>query len=113
MLWYIVLSACLLFALSACLVLALRMKKERKASQFAISAFRENHEVRLPVSSPPVKIQAVMCLPSGTPEKIVEEQLAHKLASCLPSFWRLEKRYDYDVEYRASVYVCKMEDAMP
>lgn len=104
---YIVLSALLLIALSACVILFLRLKEANEAAQFCLSAFQRNHSVTLHATAMPTKIEAMIILPSGTPEKIVEEQLAHKLAACLPEFWRLEKRFDYDVEYRASVYVCK------
>lgn len=124
---YIVLSALLLLALSACVILFLRLKEAKKAaqeakkaaqeaekaSQFCLSAFRRDHSFTLTATSMPTKIEAMITLPSGTPEKVVEEMLTHKLAACLPSFWSLEKRYDYDVEYRASVYVYKSEDAMP
>ena len=117
---YIILSVLLLLALSACVILFLRLKEAKKAaqeaekaSQFCLSAFQRDHSFSLTATSMPTKIEAMITLPSGTPEKVVEEMLTHKLAACLPSFWRLEKRYDYDVEYRASVYVCKMEDGMP
>lgn len=108
---YIVLSVLLLAAMIACLVLALRLKKERKASQFAISAFREDHTVRLTASRPLETIQAVTHISREVPENIAQMELAHKIAARLPEFWRLEKQYiyGYDVEYRASVLICRME----
>lgn len=109
MIGYIVLSALLLFALIECLALAARLKKERKASQFVNSAFRKNHEISLAATGSLVKLQAVTQLPDGVPEKFAEEQIAHKLAACLPEFWHFKRNPDNDEEYRATVYIYKMD----
>lgn len=81
-----------------------RAKKEKEKLEFAIAQPVKFHYVAF---GPVQKLYAEITVPDGTPRELVDSALAGKLARLLPEFWTVEKTVDYDVLYKATIYVQK------
>ena len=116
---YIVLGSLLILSLVCCAWLSSELQKSEKAlaeeknrppiAPSSVTLIRaERSEIK--------KISAVIIDAFGAPADMIEQELSHKLAGCLPEFWTIERRPDrtsstFGIEYRATIYVCPQEEA--
>lgn len=53
------------------------------------------------------QVSASITVPSGTEPKYISYALVEKLSRVLPEFWLIRKTVDYDVTYRADLWLCR------
>lgn len=78
----------------------------KKAVKAALA--RSSFSPSITVTQRPIeRVSASITVPTGTEPKLITYALAEKISRALPEFWVIRKTVDYDVTYRADIWLCR------